>query len=95
MFTDYIHAAMGRAKYELLADDEGFVATIPDFKGLVARASTLEACREELQSVLESWMLLRMDRRLRLPVIAGLDLNPGRATVRKGKTGGGRIQKVA
>jgi predicted RNase H-like HicB family nuclease len=94
MFIDYIQAAMRRAKYEVLEDHEGFVGTIPGFKGLLAHAETLEACREELQDVLQSWMLVRMDHRLRLPVIEGLDLNPGRVSHRS-KSGGGRRRKVA
>ena len=95
MLIDYIHAAMRRARYEMLADDEGFVATIPGFKGLLAHAATLEACRDELQDVLQSWMLVRMDHRLRLPVIDGVDLNPGRSVSRARRTGHGRRQKVA
>ena len=69
MFIDYIQAAMRRAKYEMLADNEGFVATIPGFKGLLVHATTLEACREELQEVLQAWMLVRLDHGLRLPVV--------------------------
>jgi predicted RNase H-like HicB family nuclease len=94
MFIDYIQAAMRRAKYEMLAGDEGFVATIPGFQGLLAHAATLEGCREELQEVLQSWMLVRMDQGLRLPVVDNLDLNPGRSK-RAAKVGGGRRQRVA
>jgi predicted RNase H-like HicB family nuclease len=86
MFIAYIQAAMRRAKYELLADHEGFVATIPGFKGLIAHAESLEACREELQEVLQSWMLLRMDEGLPLPVIEGLDLNCTKHNKRQART---------
>ncbi len=95
VFIDYIQAALRRAKYEMLKDDEGFVATIPGFKGLIAHAGTLEECREELQDVLQSWMLVRMDHGLRLPVIDGLDLNPRRNAKRIAKMSGGRRRKVA
>ena len=95
MFIDYIQAAMRRARYEMLGGGEGFVATIPGFKGLLAHADTLEACRDELQDVLQSWMLLRMDQGLRLPIVDGLDLNPGRATNRIRKRGGPRRREVA
>ena len=71
MFIDYIQAALRRAKYEMLQDNEGFVATIPGFHGLLAHANALEDCRDELQDVLQSWMLVRMDHGLRLPVIDG------------------------
>src|SRR5882724_1058598 len=87
MLIDYIHAALRRAKYEMLKGHEGFVGTIPGFDGLLAHSRTLEGCRDELQDVLQSWMLLRMDQGLRLPVINGLDLNR-RAADRARKSGG-------
>ena len=96
MFLDYINAAMRRAKYEMLGDDEGFAGTIPGFKGLLAHADTLEDCRDELQDVLQSWMLIRMEHALRLPVIDGLDLNRAVAARRKQRNGrSDRPKKVA
>jgi predicted RNase H-like HicB family nuclease len=58
LLTDYIRAAMHRAKYEILEDDGSFYGEIPGFQGVYANADTLEACREELESVLEGWILL-------------------------------------
>ena len=40
-----------------------------------ANAATLEACREELEEVLEEWILVRVSRNLSLPVINGKDLS--------------------
>jgi predicted RNase H-like HicB family nuclease len=74
MLTDYIQAAMHKAHYELI-DDGTFVATIPSFQGIWANAETLEACRDELRSVLEDWILVSLTQRLTLPVVDGLDLN--------------------
>lgn len=74
MVTDYIRAAMHKAHYELI-EDGTFVGTIPGFEGLWANAETLEACRDELQSVLEDWILVSLNQRLPLPSIDGLDLN--------------------
>ena len=64
MLTAYIKAAMKRAKYEIL-EDRTFYGEIIGFKGVYANADTLEMCREELQSVLEGWIILgfRMDHR--------------------------------
>jgi predicted RNase H-like HicB family nuclease len=59
MLTDYIRAAMHRARYEILLDDGTFYGEIPGFDGVYANADTLEACREELREVLEEWILLR------------------------------------
>jgi len=75
MLIDYINSAMRRAKYELLADDEGFVGTIPGFRGLIGCGQTLEACREDLHGALQTWLLVKLrhgDRNL--PVIDGINL---------------------
>ncbi len=53
MLTSYIQAAMHRATYEILSEDGSYYGEIPRFQGVWANAPTLEACREELQSVLE------------------------------------------
>ena len=58
MLTSYIRAAMRRARYELVEDDGSFYGEIPSIPGLWANATTLEGCREELESVLEGWVLL-------------------------------------
>jgi predicted RNase H-like HicB family nuclease len=74
MLTQYIKAAMRQAKYELLADDGTFYGEIPDFDGVYANAETLESCRDELEEVLEEWILFRVSRALSLPVVEGLSL---------------------
>jgi predicted RNase H-like HicB family nuclease len=76
MLTEYIQAAMRRAKYKLLDEQEGFFGEISDCAGVWADGQTLEACRDELREVLEDWILVRARRQLDLPVIDGLDLNP-------------------
>jgi predicted RNase H-like HicB family nuclease len=58
MLPSYIRAAMRRAPYELVEDDGSFYGEIPSIPGLWANATTLEGCREELESVLEGWVLL-------------------------------------
>jgi predicted RNase H-like HicB family nuclease len=74
MLTSYIRAAMRRAKYEILSDDGSFYGEIPGFRGVYANADTLEACREELEEVLEEWILFRVSRNLSLPVVDGIEL---------------------
>lgn len=74
MLTDYIHAAMRRATYELLADSS-FWSEIPDFQGVWASAKTLEDCRDELEEVLQDWIVFRLSEGLKLPVVDGIDLN--------------------
>ncbi|MDP2662800.1 MAG: type II toxin-antitoxin system HicB family antitoxin [Dehalococcoidia bacterium] len=75
MLTDYIRAAMARAKYEILPDSGAYYGSIPGFQGVWADAQTLEACRGELQEVLEDWILLALRRTEPLPVVDGIDLN--------------------
>lgn len=74
MLTDYIRAALHRARYEILPDDGSFYGEIPGFEGVYSYAATLEACREELAEVLEEWILFRVSRNLSLPVVDGIEL---------------------
>ena len=69
MITDYVQAALHHAKYEILPDDGSYYGEIPECNGVYANAETLEGCREELQEVLEEWILFRVHRNLPIPVI--------------------------
>lgn len=76
MLTDYIAAALRRARYSILEDGEGFYAEIPGFKGLWADSPTLEGCREQLRSVFESWLMIKLRHAdTDLPVIERINLN--------------------
>jgi predicted RNase H-like HicB family nuclease len=68
MLTTYVQAALRRAEYEILADGEGYYGSIPDLPGAWANRPTLESCREELQAVVEEW-LLRLRRGASIPVL--------------------------
>lgn len=74
MLTNYLRAAMRQAKYEILPDDGTFYGEIPGFQGVYANADTLEACREELEEVLEEWILFRVSKNLALPAVDGIEL---------------------
>ena len=74
MLVKYMRAAMGRAKYELLADGGSFYGEIPVCNGAYASAPTLEACREQLAEVLEEWVIFRVYKNLPLPSIDGIKL---------------------
>ena len=64
MLRQYIGAAMRHAHYEILSDDESYYGEIPGFDGVFANAETLEACREQLEEVLEDWILLGISEHL-------------------------------
>ncbi len=74
MLRRYISAAMHQAQYEILAEDSSFYGEIPGFEGVYANASSLEECRDELEEVLEEWVLFRVSRNLPLPTVDGLEL---------------------
>lgn len=78
MLISYINAAMRLAKYEIL-EDQTFYGEIPGFQGVWANADTLEACRDELQSVLEDWLILGLRMGHSLPIVAGINLAPAEA----------------
>ncbi len=71
MLTAYIRAAMRRAHYEIIEDDGSFYGSIPVIPGIWANANTLEACRDELESVLEGWLLLSIADHSPIPEIDG------------------------
>jgi predicted RNase H-like HicB family nuclease len=68
MLTQYLRAALHQAKYEILTDDGSFYGEIPGFDGVYANAVTLEACRDELEEVLEEWILFRVSQNLPVPL---------------------------
>ena len=74
MLTAYIQAAMRHAAYEIL-DDQTFYGEIAGFQGEYANADTLEQCREELQSVLEGWIILGLRMDHPPPEVDGLRLD--------------------
>ena len=74
MLRNYIQAAMRQARYEILPDDGTYYGEIPGFEGVYANADKLEACREELEEVLEEWLLLGISRNHPLPVVEGIEL---------------------
>ena len=60
MLKRYVQAALHHANYEILADDGSFYGAIPICNGVYANAPTLEMCREQLEEVLEEWILFRV-----------------------------------
>ena len=62
---------MRQARYEIVEDDGSFYGEIPAIPGVWANARTLEACREELESVLEGWVLVSIAAHSPIPDIDG------------------------
>lgn len=76
MLSRYLAAAMRRATYELL-DDGTFYGEIPILAGVYANAATLEACRDELAEVLESWVLLGVSMHHAITPVDGIEITVG------------------
>jgi predicted RNase H-like HicB family nuclease len=86
MLIDFIHAAMRRAKYQVLAENEGFVGTIPGFRGLLGHSRTLEGCRDDLYGALQTWLLVKLrDRDRDIPTVDGISLTSIKAS-RRGRS---------
>ena len=67
MIRDYIDAALRRAHYELIDDEEPYYGTVPGLQGVWAGGKSLEECRDHLSDVVEGWVLIRLSRGLTIP----------------------------
>lgn len=71
MIREYIERALHRAAYDKI-EDGSFVGEVPGLQGVLANASTLETCREQLAEVIEEWVLVRVARGLKVPSLGGI-----------------------
>ena len=74
MLIEYVNKAMSKAVYEKL-EDGTYAGKIPQCPGVIAFEETLYQCQEELRSVLEGWLIVKIRHGDRLPVIGGINLN--------------------
>ena len=63
-----------------MVDGHVFCATVPGLRGVIATASSLEACRDELAEVVEEWVLVRVARGLRVPPLDGVAIEVKKAS---------------
>lgn len=59
MLTNYLDAQLQKASYKIL-EDQTYFGEISGLEGVWANAPTLEACRNELRDVLESWIFVKL-----------------------------------
>lgn len=74
MIIKYLSEAMRRAKYKIL-EDGSYYGWIEELPGVWATASSLEECREELQSVVEDWLFLGLKLGHHIIPLGDIDLN--------------------
>jgi predicted RNase H-like HicB family nuclease len=67
MITEYIQAALCRAKFEIIEDEEPYYGEVPELKGVWATGKTLEECRHNLVEVIDGWLVVRLHRGLPIP----------------------------
>ena len=67
MIIQYIEAALARARYEVIRDEEPYYGEVPDLKGVWATGKTLEECRKRLSEVIEGWIIIRLRKGLPIP----------------------------
>jgi predicted RNase H-like HicB family nuclease len=67
MIVEYIEAALARANYEIIRDEEPYYGEVPDLKGVWATGKTLEECRKRLSGVIEGWIIIRLRKGLPIP----------------------------
>jgi predicted RNase H-like HicB family nuclease len=69
MLIEYIRAALDKARYEIIEDDEPYYGEVLELEGVWATGSTLEECRRNLEEVIDEWIVFRLRRGLTLPAI--------------------------
>ncbi|PTN32001.1 type II toxin-antitoxin system HicB family antitoxin [Desulfonatronum sp. SC1] len=74
MIQEYCQNAIARAEYKKL-DDGTWFAEIPGFQGVWANGESIEACRQDLWSVLEEWLVMKIQDGDPLPCFNGLSLH--------------------
>jgi len=82
MIIEYINKAMSMAVYEKL-EDGTYCGKILDCPGTIAFGNTLYNCQNELKSVLEGWLIVKIRHGDRLPMMDGFDLNVGVPVVKE------------
>jgi predicted RNase H-like HicB family nuclease len=73
LIQQYVRAAMRRAHYEFIEDEEPFYGEIPELAGVWASAGTLEECRDRLKQALEDWLVFSLVNGFEIPALDGLE----------------------
>jgi predicted RNase H-like HicB family nuclease len=71
MFAEYIEAALERAVYKTIEDEDPIFVSVPELQGAWATGKTVEEARKELISVIDGWIALRLRMGRSIPPIGG------------------------
>ncbi len=69
LITEYIEAALSRAKYEIIEDEDPYYGEVPELEGVWSTGKTLEECRHNLAEVIDGWLVVRLKRGVSIPQI--------------------------
>lgn len=75
MISAYIDAALSRAHYELIEDEDPYYGEVAELPGVWASGKTLEECRQNLAEVVEGWVMIRIARGMPIPPLGDTRLN--------------------
>jgi predicted RNase H-like HicB family nuclease len=67
MLIQYIHAALERAQYGIIDDEEPYYGEVPELEGVWATGETLEECHRNLEEVIDEWIVIRLRSEFHLP----------------------------
>jgi predicted RNase H-like HicB family nuclease len=79
MIRTYLDHALRRASYSRL-EDGSWCAEVRGLRGVIATGDTVEACRADLESVVEGWIILRVAKGLSIPPLDGARIRVPRAS---------------
>jgi len=71
VIIEYVQAALDKAKYEIIRDEEPYYGKVPGLDGVWSTGKTLEECRKNLAEVIDGWIVVRLRKELPIPPIAG------------------------
>jgi predicted RNase H-like HicB family nuclease len=74
MITEYIQAALTKARYELIEDEEPYYGEVPELAGVWATGKTLEECRRNLAEVIDGWLVVRLRKGLPIPPLGAYSI---------------------
>ena len=74
MIIEYIQAALEKAEYEIIDDEEPYYGEVPGLDGVWATGRTLEECRQSLADVIDGWIVVRLRKGLPIPPIGKLEI---------------------
>lgn len=74
MLLEYLNAALERAQYEKIDDEEPYYGEVPGLQGVWANGRTLEECRRNLQAAIEDWVLFSVAQGQQPPALGVVSL---------------------